>query len=167
MPPFQNERKFKHYVLNPIASNHELAFERLRKLIEATCLRRTKAICLSNLGLPPKHEERPVELELDEASQTLYQFFTRRATTLARIATKALKNGAPTDSNENFLTLIGILRLICDHGGDLLPEAALNAWKRKNAASVDWNMPSDSQASALLAKSILKKLAVLEMTQRN
>jgi hypothetical protein len=83
-----------------------------------------------------------MELELDKETRSLYQFFTRQVSILAPSRKKALKEKGGAKSNGNILTLISILRLICNHGTDLLPEAALSAWNARKAALVDWDLLS-------------------------
>jgi hypothetical protein len=40
----------------------------------------------------------------------------------------------------NLLSLISFLRLICDHGEQLLPRPAVDAWKARDGTSINWQM---------------------------
>lgn len=77
-------------------------------------------------------------LILDEEEKVLYQFFQRRAFSLAGDSLGG--STPPAAKRQAILPLIGILRLICDHGQYLLPQKALSAWKQKNASHIDWNI---------------------------
>lgn len=165
VPPFTDEKSFKFYIADPIQKKEKTAFSTLRKLIGATCLRRTKARALKGLRLPAK-KEILVELDFDEETAALYQFFTDKTSALARSPTKVSKEEARRGSDRNILTLIGILRLICNHGKDLLPDIALNAWKNKTSVSVDWNMLSRFIPKCVFCKSILEELDTTGGTSR-
>lgn len=79
-------------------------------------------------------------LELNEEERELYRFFQRRASSLADYSLEVFGSTATTVKRQAILPLIGILRLICDHGQYLLPQKALSAWKQKDASRIDWNL---------------------------
>lgn len=66
-----------------------------------------------------------VELGCDE--RRLYEFF-KRFSHLTAASSKPSKKKTTT----NILVLISMLRRICDHGEELLPEPAVKAWKNKD-----------------------------------
>ncbi len=116
---------------------HGYGYERLRKLVQATCIRRTKSLVQDTLSLPAKAETQEL-LELDEGDIALYTFFKRSVSLFATKALRSTRRVRDAGANRSILPLIGILRLICDHGHDLLPMSALQAWRAQDADSIDW-----------------------------
>jgi SNF2 family DNA or RNA helicase len=116
-------------------------FDSLRCLITATCLRRTKANYSKALDLPQKYEFTE-SVDLDDETRELYNFFKRQSYLLAtskQQQQQQLQNtGGKRSAPPRTLVLIGILRLICNHGEQLLPEAARAVWS-KHGTLVDWN----------------------------
>jgi SNF2 family DNA or RNA helicase len=139
----------------------------LRKLVRATCLRRTKAHpCLAEaLKLPAKREV--VELvELGEREREAYEFFKRRFYLLAaaggdggggsgcakavgvkRSSKKKKKKEQEGMSGKirrkstgNIVILLSVLRRICDHGEALLPQTALEVWRNRDAGVLGWDV---------------------------
>ena len=92
-----------------------------------------------SLSLPQRFEK-IVEIELNEADQALYHFFREKTAKIA--AGLAGRDASKTSEGKssNILTLINFLRRICNSGEDLLPKSAMEAWKTKSSASVDWQM---------------------------
>ncbi|KAH6845633.1 SNF2 family N-terminal domain-containing protein [Chaetomium sp. MPI-CAGE-AT-0009] len=139
VPPFETADKFNHWVIDPAQKRKTYAFERLRTLVRATCLRRTKQNIGHALTLPKK-EEVNVVLDLDPGDRELYDFFKSRTVTLIRdvIAssqTRPQKLPRPHDRGGwygEILPLINHLRRICDHGQDLLHKADLEMWRGRN-----------------------------------
>lgn len=116
--------------------------DRLRALVRATCLRRTKAMIGKSLRLPEKKEV-VCGVELDGEERQLYEFFKKTAGSVGLPAApggKAGRNGKARKKSRGILPLIGILRLICDHGEDLLSHAARKAWRERDTDAVDWGM---------------------------
>ena len=115
-------------------------FDRLQDLVRATCLRRTIA---SSVKLPPP-VERIEWLDLGDADRKLYDFFKSKAAEIASGLSKYRENAASvrskTKGDENILSLINFLRLICGYGERILPVKAQEAWRSKNASAVDWQM---------------------------
>jgi SNF2 family DNA or RNA helicase len=145
VPPFETQTKFYSYIADPIKKRKDYAFTRLRALVRATCLRRTKQSIGEALELPKK-EEVNVVLDLNPADRALYDFFKIQAATAIRnLQTPAtpqrpgrLKSTGGGGWLGRILPLISHLRLICDHGEDLLSETALRAWRERSGDSVDW-----------------------------
>lgn len=116
----------------------------LRKLVAATCLRRIKANYASTLSLTRKTELLElVEMSSDE--RHLYEFFKRRSylitgsgNTTNKSKGNSTRVAAPTSAS--ILVLIGLLRLICNHGEALLSESALKSWKDRDTNSISWEM---------------------------
>lgn len=139
IPPFFTRECFELWITRPVKTKQRNALRTLRKLVLATCLRRTKLSSHSSLALPRKTEK--VEaLGLNEEERELYRFFQRRVSSLADYSPDVSCSTAPVAKRQAILPLIGILRFICDHGQHLLPEKALSAWEQKDASRVDWNL---------------------------
>lgn len=145
VPPFETQVKFHSYITDPIKKRKDYAFTRLRALIQATCLRRTKQSIGETLKLPEK-EEVNVVLTLNPADRELYDFFKIQAATAIRTLQTTATPTRPERTqltggggwSRHILPLINNLRLICDHGEDLLPETAVRAWRERDLDSVDW-----------------------------
>lgn len=135
--PFLDQQSFKHYILRPIAKKHYAAFETLRKLVSATCLRRTKALVENTIRLPSKTEKTDV-LQLDDETNTLYQYFVSQASAIAGGGRNEDAAETKSENGSGILAVIHILRLICNHGEDLLPAYALRRWRRKDIKPLDW-----------------------------
>ncbi|KAE9378727.1 hypothetical protein N431DRAFT_363389 [Stipitochalara longipes BDJ] len=139
VPPFSTKESFELWITRPVKTKQRNALRTLRKLVLATCLRRTKMSSHSSLTLPRK-TEKVVALELSEEERELYRFFQRRASSLADFSLDDYSSTAPTAKRQAILPLIGTLRLICNHGQHLLSQKALSAWEKKDASRVDWNL---------------------------
>ncbi|KAH8897760.1 hypothetical protein GQ53DRAFT_679117 [Thozetella sp. PMI_491] len=145
VPPFEDKAIFAGLITRPIQRKEEGSLGRLRTLVAATTLRRTKAYHLEALGLSPK-TERVQMVELSGRDRHLYEFFKRRSyliTTMEKPKSTSKLKGKTSSSRgrgSNILVLIGLLRLICNHGEALLPESAVKAWRNKDANSIDWDM---------------------------
>lgn len=141
MQPFADKAAFDFWITKPIKQNQPHGLRRLEGLVRATCLRRKKSLNNGLLELPRRSEK--VEwIMLSPEDRELYDFFKMKT---AKIASQLSRRhlGAPKVDHRkdtNILTLIGFLRRICDHGEHLLPTSALEAWKRRDNGSVDWQM---------------------------
>ncbi|KAF3760335.1 hypothetical protein M406DRAFT_269047 [Cryphonectria parasitica EP155] len=153
VPPFVTRDQFKFWISSPILSNREHSLHTLRKLVCATCLRRTKAhpYLASTPKLPRKTEYVEI-VELLPQEREFYEFFKRRSYLLAsndavpdpKATSKATNKRRKLDasgsisgkqrrkSTGNIMILISVLRMICDHGQALLPRVALEAWQNHN-----------------------------------
>jgi len=155
VPPFTTGDQFRFWVSAPILANRVNALRMLRGLVGATCLRRTKAqpSLAGTLRLPRKME-RVESVELAERERELYDFFKRRSYLLA-CATAPDAKGRPTKRRKrrpaeeetagrkttgSIVVLLSVLRMICDHGGALLPRAAREAWEKREATVVGWDV---------------------------
>lgn len=148
VPPFETQSQFKYWIGDPAKKRKDYAFKRLRQLVKATCLRRTKANAESTLKLPKKEEINQV-LDLGPDDRELYNFFKHRAATAVRNIEKSSKGNNPNKRQNprgsgswsgDILPLIHHLQRICDHGEDLLPTAALQAWRDRDIDSIDWQL---------------------------
>ncbi|KAG9255088.1 SNF2 family N-terminal domain-containing protein [Emericellopsis atlantica] len=142
VPQLSTKHDFERLIMRPVKSKKPHSLPMLRKLVAATCLRRTKAKHASTLGLPSKEVlVEPVEMNAEE--RKVYDFFKRHMYLLAIPSKKASnsKKGRQVKasrSSANVLLLIGLLRLICNHGEDLLTKNAQKAWKSQNTSFITW-----------------------------
>ena len=76
---------------------------------------------------------------MHQADRELYTFFEKYT---ADVASKAhgSHSQAPADLGRNILPLMNFLRRICDHGLQLLPPAAIDAWNRRQERTLDWDV---------------------------
>jgi SNF2 family DNA or RNA helicase len=126
--------------MSPIKNGRAESFKRLQKLVTATCLRRTKKTAGLSLALPQRIEEIDY-IQLYPADQNLYDFFKAKTAKIAAgmAPLNEATSGLQTKENK-ILVLINFLRLICNHGTQLLPGSAVEAWKDQDSAVVDWQL---------------------------
>ncbi|KIL89286.1 hypothetical protein FAVG1_07680 [Fusarium avenaceum] len=139
MEPLVAKAIFDRWISNPIRDNVKEGIRKLRILVEATCLRRTKSSISQALPPPTIREEK---VHLRPYDRALYDFFE----------TEAAKNACDSPNNypanhsemgrekKNVLSVINNLRRICDHGEDLLSASDIEAWRSKN--SHDTRLPT-------------------------
>ena len=132
---------FDYWIASPIKDNKPGSTQKLKNLVQATCLRRTKAAFMMSLGLQePVREVEYVTLYKDD--QELYNFFKKKTADLAGGLTQghkgSIKGRIPKEGN--ILVLMNSLRRICNHGKELLPSAILAAWKMPDKTLYDWQL---------------------------
>lgn len=126
--------------MTPIKNGRAESFKRLQKLVTATCLRRTKKTAGLALALPQRIEEID-HIQLYPADQNLYDFFKAKTAKIAAGMAPLNEAAVGLQTKENkILVLINFLRLICNHGTQLLPGSAVEAWKAQDGAVVDWQL---------------------------
>jgi len=143
VPSLESVPLFNRWISDPIQKKKKYAFGRLRALVKATCLRRTKRSTGSGLNLPKK-EETTLVLDLEQHDRELYDFFKYQAATAVQAMRqgKLLASSTKGISTSMILPLINNLRRICDHGTDLLHSKALQAWRNRDVDSMDWQLIS-------------------------
>ena len=114
--PFDNPAAFRRSFLDPIAQHDGQGWERLRALVRAISLRRTKAALKTEMDLPLRQEV-TCHVFLDKEERQIYDLVKRRFA-------MAMDSGG---GQTNAFQLILRLRQICNHGVDLLP-AKLCGW---------------------------------------
>lgn len=166
VPPFVTQAQFRFWISAPVLAHRQHSLLMLRKLVRATCLRRTKAHphLASKLRLPVKRE-RVEGVELGKGEREVYEFFKRRFYLLASDAgdeqhsAAGSKGGGSKEvvakrlgkkknisgkirrkSAGNIIILLSVLRRICDHGEALLPQAALEVWRNRDAGILSWDV---------------------------
>ncbi|PNP78626.1 hypothetical protein FNYG_07972 [Fusarium nygamai] len=123
MKPLHAKDTFDRWISNPIRDNVQEGLRKLRILVEATCLRRTKSSISQALPPPTIREEK---VDLHPYDRALYDFFESEA---AKNAADPANNSKTGREKKNVLSLIHNLRRICDHGEDLLPASDIEAWR--------------------------------------
>ena len=141
VPPFTEKSMFDFWIASPLKNGRPDSMRRLQNLVRATCLRRTKKTIEGSIELPQRIEKIET-VEFNKADQELYTFFKGKT---AKIAAGLLPRSTSTSKfdqlkENNILSLINFLRLICNHGEQLLPQSALKAWKARDGTSIDWQM---------------------------
>lgn len=144
VPPFTGrfgKTSFAEWVSTPLHTygRHKLGIQRLRKLVAATCLRRTKLHVQDQLKLPPRIEKEQF-VELDPGERSLYDFLKSRASSLV-VGKFTQRSQMDKTRWGTMLSLIGFLRLVCNHGQQLLPAVATELYHNQNLSAID--LPSD------------------------
>jgi SNF2 family DNA or RNA helicase len=156
VPPFTSKALFDYWLANPMSNNNPEGLRRLKELVAATCLRRTKDAVKDQLKLPQRIN-RVETIELDSTERELYDFFKVRTSSLVA-GMFSEESWASQQHQGNILPLINFLRLICDHGERLLPTPALKAWLSRDASAFDWNILRSSGRNCALCKVDISKL---------
>lgn len=138
------------------AAGVSVCVSNLKLLVAATCLRRTKNMVEDavDLHLPDKKEViEPIQLAA--AEREIYGFFQRRASKLIIELGQPEQiplAGAPCErkDNNNTLSIINNMRLICNHGEDLLPKSQLAIWHdHKKAQEAKSSRPEREEGPSL------------------
>ncbi|KAJ8129741.1 hypothetical protein O1611_g3887 [Lasiodiplodia mahajangana] len=114
--PFDTPSAFRRFSSYPAGGRDSMFWDRLKRLVQCTSLRRTKESIGASLKLPPRREiEHPVDLTSEE--RRIYDLTKRHFST-------SLDSGK---SSVNAFNLLLRLRQVCNHGRDLLPKS-LQGW---------------------------------------
>lgn len=134
-------------------SNKPHAVWTLQALVFATCLRRTKETARGSVQLPDITEETQI-VQFTDSERDLYNYFQKYA---SEIVSKTTGNGNEMlpGLGRNILPLINFLRLICNHGLQLLPDTAIQAWNNRQSEPVNWERIQDQRATCSLCQSEL------------
>lgn len=115
--PFDNPSSFTHEIADWIRCGDEKGMKRLRLLVSAICLRRTKDC----LGLPPrKNEIQPVVFNSEE--KHLYESCKQSTVEFIELV---FKEDGKLKSFATVIQLILRLRQICNHGKEMLSAKTL------------------------------------------
>jgi len=112
--PFDSPGQFHTNFISSVQKGNNIGIKRLKALVQAISLRRTKKSVFGELSLGPR-VERVQSVELSEEEKTLY-------TMVKRSWTYAVGNSG---SVRNIFQTITKLRQICDHGRELLSPETL------------------------------------------
>ncbi|KAI0442355.1 SNF2 family N-terminal domain-containing protein [Xylaria telfairii] len=137
--PFIQKSNFMSWIVKPVEEKHSMAIERLQELIRATCLRRMKEQALSSEEITlPQRSEMVHEVHLHQDDQNLYDAIKTLCVTRAAGLQAWPKEGQSTRSKDkNILLLINSMRLVCNHGKALLPQAVIPLLEKSLVASFD------------------------------
>ncbi|KAJ5826599.1 Helicase C-terminal [Penicillium robsamsonii] len=141
VPPFTGPygtTAFATWLKNPIHTHGEntLGIKRLRKLIAATCLRRTKNHVQDQLKLTLRVEKEQL-VELGSEERSLYDFFKFRASSLV-VGNLTRRSQVDKARWGTMLSLIGLLRLTCNHGEQLLPAVATDLYHSRTLSVMNF-----------------------------
>ncbi|UPL01101.1 hypothetical protein LCI18_012035 [Fusarium solani-melongenae] len=151
IPPFVEKSKFNHWISNPIRDERPHGLPNLRILVQATCLRRTKHSINHSHKLPDR-TEKIERVDLHPNDRELYKFFSAMATKIASgsLEDKSNMRSRDKNGNKNILPIINFLRLICNHGEDLLPTYAVETWTQRQSGLVESQMEQFPRESCTL-----------------
>jgi len=162
VPQIKDKSTFDFWIAIPFKNRRANSLQGLKELIRSTCLRRTKSTLRDSCKLPDRIE-RIEAVEFDDTDQTLYDFFKDKCAQLAENASTmklaSLEVGHRKEAN--LLSLINFLRLICDHGGQLLPQSALDAWKARDDTSISWQMMQSCRKRCCICEIDIEEAALL------
>ena len=125
--PFDSPPSFAHEIADWIRCGDEKGMQRLRLLVNAICLRRTKDC----LGLPPRKNERE-DVELGAEEMDLYEICKKSTVELIEVA---IREDGKLKSFATVVQLILRLRQICSHGKEMLSNKSLKNIKDYKPAS--------------------------------
>ncbi|KAJ3547989.1 hypothetical protein NM208_g1223 [Fusarium decemcellulare] len=117
--PFNRPTVFQNLFV-PVGDDVHETWKRLRLLVKATSLRRTKLAVQDELNLLPSIRiDQPVQLNTEE--REIYDLLKR----------SCIRAMGPFSSTRSTFQLITRLRQVCNHGRDLLPDK-IQQWLHKN-----------------------------------
>lgn len=133
VPGFIEKSAFDIWIAKPIQEKKTEGFARLQTLVRGTCLRRTKESLGDVLNLPQR-QEKVVYVSLHQQDQELYNFFKEESSNLAsgKKTTNTAIRRVDNAQDGGIVRLLNSLRLICNHGEQLLPETALQIWNARD-----------------------------------
>ncbi|KAH0543143.1 hypothetical protein FGG08_002488 [Glutinoglossum americanum] len=119
--PFDVQSSFNYHIAKPIECGDESGIKKLRLLINAIALRRTKEQVNDEIQLKPRVDRiRYVELTTEE--RYLYDLNKRH---FVEVIDHEIDENGRVKSFQTILQLILRLRQICSHGRDLLPQEVM------------------------------------------
>ncbi|KDN67453.1 hypothetical protein CSUB01_06469 [Colletotrichum sublineola] len=111
--PFEKASYFNLRVTKSVEKGHPKGIELLRKLVQATSLRRTKDIIAHELNLPTCHK--PIcEVRFTDKERQLYD--------VLKNSFAAILSSEATSTTSSIFQTVLRLRQFCNHGLDLLPQ---------------------------------------------
>ncbi len=133
IPPFAVPRMFDYWITSALTKNAPDGFRRLRKLVSATCLRRTKDLLQTRLPLPNRVDLEE-QIHLGHEDRALYDFFRLQAASILSGLLSATCPNTPSGPRGNVLAIINFLRMICNHGEKLLPRSAVQIYRDRHGS---------------------------------
>lgn len=122
-----------------MVAKKELGIQQLQELARATCLRRTKEKVLASGVLALPHcSKRTQYVHLHPDDQVLYETVKKASQKIATGLDKSPRGDVSVKtSEETVMVLVNSLRLICNHGKELIPQMARSIIERSSASCVD------------------------------
>ncbi|KAF4962505.1 hypothetical protein FSARC_9428 [Fusarium sarcochroum] len=144
MEPFVDKTRFDYWISSPIREKVPDGLRKLRILVGATCLRRTKSSITQGLPCPTIRLEKVDLLPRDRA---LYDFFEAEAAMNAAglVDNQSYIPSKVRNDKRNILSLINNLRRICNHGENLLPTSDIEAWRLDQSSQTSWQRMHTTQ----------------------
>ena len=137
---------FDRWIVSPIKDGSPGSIQRLKNVVKATCLRRTKnsSTVALDLASPVKEVE---YINLHKEDKELYDSVKQKTASIAAEIqrNKEIKGKGSKKREGNILALMNFLRLICNHGKDLLSRSALALYTESTSNSLDWQMMQASR----------------------
>ena len=137
---------FDRWIVSPIKDGRPGSIQRLKNVVKATCLRRTKnsSTVALDLASPVKEVE---YIKLHKEDKELYDSVKQKTASIAEEIqrNREIKGKGSKKREGNILALMNFLRLICNHGRDLLPRSALALYTESASGSLDWQMMQASR----------------------
>jgi SNF2 family DNA or RNA helicase len=147
--PFHDKTKFDAWIATPLRETPREGIRRLKDLVRATCLRRTKASPTVHLDLLEPIQNLQ-HVNLSDEDQALYEFFRKKTAEIAANTGAAKQAKGSTATEDNILSHMNVLRRICNHGRALLPPRALTAWLHGRNLEAGWHIGAVFQAGCRL-----------------
>ena len=121
--PYDSMSRFNQYIRAPAQSGDTSFLKRLRVFVDSFTLRRLR----DRIHLP-KREDLIVNLEFSKEERRLHDYFREKFSIVVKDMARERKRGTGGQYHR-VLKGITILRLICDHGKELLNEEQLDEYK--------------------------------------
>lgn len=137
--PFREKSQFMAHVVKPMQDRHAFGIQRFQELVRATCLRRTKHQTLATglLSLPHR-TEKTCTVYLHAEDQALYDSVKGVLRRLASGLNTTLGEEALAKAKEkNIMVLLNSLRLICNHGEELVPNLPQPFMEKVSTSIID------------------------------
>ncbi|KAF5241931.1 hypothetical protein FANTH_8891 [Fusarium anthophilum] len=134
VPPFISKSLLDFWIMKPVTQGTTEGLRRLKLLVSATCLRRTKDSVSETLNLPDRKVHECI-VQLDPDDRELYDFIKKTGSHL--VANRGFGASDTANKTGSILPIINTLRLICNHGQRLLPTFALDAWSHRQNPTSD------------------------------
>lgn len=152
--PFDSSSMFNSRIANPVIKGMPNGLETLRKLVQATSLRRTKNSIYDELRLPNRRiVEEAVQLTGEE--QRDYDVLKSR---YASILHEDDGRNIPHRFTASIMQTIARLRQFCDHGRHILPRKVHQLFDDPTTENVSWNLFNELEACAVCQASVEKDI---------
>lgn len=122
--PYDSPSRFNQYIRGPAQSGDPEFLKKLRVFVDSFTLRRLRD-CI-NL---PSRTDLVVDLEFSHEERKLHDFFREKFSVALKEVVKEARERGTGSQFHRVLQGITILRLICDHGKELLKEEHLQEFK--------------------------------------